>query len=293
MRNWAILIYTYWLDLVGATSYRAAKSKKAPAPDPAIGQAAIIQSQIGAQQLEFSKMQYEDNRAEIERMRPFADKIMQGQIDINDMTVRQSLEAEQHYKETFKPLEERFAADAAKAGSQEEQDLAAGAAGVDVQRQLESQKASAAREMASMGVNPNSGRFQGMDRSSQIMGAASKVGAMNGAAAMEKNRGDQMRQNAISIGRGIAGHSLASAGASANAGQAAIGAGQTAFNMQGQAGQQYMSGMGQAGSMYGQSASTYLGLHGAQTSQFQANQSGRNALMGGIGQVAGAAAMFM
>jgi hypothetical protein len=289
MRHWAILIYSYWLDLTGARSRFSAKSKKAPPPDPNIGIAAAQQSAIAGQQLDFSKQQYADQKAEMERMRPLIEKTLQGQIDLTDMTTRQALESEQHYKSTFKPLEERFAADAAKAGSQAEQSSAAAASGVDVQRQIDMQREASGRSMASMGVNPNSGRFQGMDRSAQIMGAAAKVGSMNAAAAQERNRGDMMRQAAIQTGRGIAGHSLAATGVATNTGNSSINVGQTPFNMNMAAGGQYMQGMGQAGQMYGSSANTYLGLHGAQMNTWQQNQAQRGQLLGAVGGIAGMA----
>jgi hypothetical protein len=289
MRNWALLIYTYWLDLVGAKSYLAAKSKKAPAPDPAIGQAAAMQSQVAADQLAFSKKQYEDQQAAIKEYMPVAKKLTEGQIAMNDLQMRQALDAENHYNTNFKPLEERFASDAAKAGSQAEQDMASGAAGADVQRQIDVQRDASGRAMASMGVNPNSGRFQGMDRSSQIMGAAAKVGTMNAAAAAEKNRGDQMRLAATQLGRGISGASLAASGASTGTAGGANALGQTGFNMGAQSGAQFMSGMGQAGSMYGQSANTYLGLYGANMQQYSANQANKSSLMGALGGVAGMA----
>lgn len=289
MRNWALLIYTYWLDLVGATSYFAAKSKKAPPPDPAIGQAALQQQNIAQQQLEFSKKQYEDQQAAIKEMLPVQKKLTEGQIAMNDLQMRQALEAEDHYKTNFKPIEERFAADAAKAGSQAEQDMASGAAGVDVQRQIDMQRDASGRAMASMGVNPNSGRFQGMDRSSQIMGAAAKVGTMNAAAAAEKNRGDQMRLAATQLGRGISGASLAASGASGGSAAGANNLNSTGYNMSAASGAQFMGGLGQASAGFGQSANTYLGLHGAQMSTWNANQQSKSQLMGAIGGVAGMA----
>lgn len=295
MRNWALLIYTHWLDLIGAPSRFAAKSAKAPPPDPNIGIAAQRQMDIGAQQQAFSERQYADQQKEIERLRPLVEKTMQGQIDMNDLQMRQAKDAEENYNKNFKPLEERFAADAAKAGTQAEQDLAAGAAGVDVQRQVDMQRDASGRAMASMGVNPNSGRFQGMDRSSQIMGAAAKVGAMNGAAAMEKNRGDQMRQNAISIGRGLGAHSLQASGQSGSSGAGAVGLGQTGFNMASQAGAQYMGGLNASANTFGQSASTYLGLHGAnmKVAEFNAANSGLSNAMKVGGMAAGMASSWL
>lgn len=291
MRNWALLIFTYWLDFVGAKSYFAAKSQKAPPPDPNIGVAALQQMNIGQQQLDFSKRQYEDQQKAIEEMMPVTKKLMQGQIDMTDLQMRQAIDAEKHYNENFKPIEQRLAADAAKAGTQAEQDMAAGAAGADVQREIDMQRDASGRAMASMGVNPNSGRFQGMDRSQQIMGAASKVGAMNMAAAQEKQRGDQMRLAASQVGRGIAGASLQASGMSGGTAQGAVGLGNTGFNMRGQAGQQFMSGLGSAANTFGGAANTYLGLHGAQMSAAKFNS--ENSMFSNLMQVGGVAAGFM
>lgn len=139
MRDWALLIFSFWLDLVGAKRTHAAKSSKAPAVDPMATWAAHKQAEIGQQSLNFSQQQYADQKAEIERMRPMVERLTQGQIDLNDLSIKQATEAEQHYDSTFKPLEQRFAADAAVAGNQSEQDAAAARAGVDVQREIEAQ----------------------------------------------------------------------------------------------------------------------------------------------------------
>lgn len=287
MRDWALLIFTFWLDLVGAKRTRAAKSSKAPAVDPMATWAAHKQAEIGQESLRFAQQQYADQKAESESMRPMIERLTQGQIDLNDLSIKQATEAEQHYNSTFKPLETRFAADAAVAGNQSEQDAAAARAGVDVQREIDNQFAARGREMASMGVRPDSGA--GMDRASSIRAAAAKVGAQTGAAAMERARGDQMRQNAVSIGRGIAGHSLAATGVGTSTAGAAANIGQTNFNMNERAGGALMSGYGQATNQIGQSAQTFLNVNGANMATWQANQQGKNQLMGALGGAAGMA----
>lgn len=289
MRNWACLIYTYWLDFAGARSYLARRSRKAPPPDPAIGQSALQQMRIAEQQLAFSRQQYEDQKRMLDELMPMQKRLTEGQIAMNELQMRQALEAEQHYKDKFQPLETRFAEDAARAGSQAEQDVAAGRAGADVQRQIDLQREASARSMASMGVNPASGRFQGADRAAQIEGAASRAGAMNIAAEAERLRGDQMRLAAAQFGRGISGASLAASGATTGTAGAAGALGQAGLGMHAGMGQQFMSGMGQASHGYGNAASTFLGLHGARLAQHGANQSSRGKLFEALGGIAGAA----
>ena len=100
------------------------------------------------------------------------------------------------------------------------------------------------RAMASMGVNPNSGRFQGIGSQSALMQSANRAGAMTGARERAQQTGYARKLDAAGLGRGLSGASTAAYGSAVNAGSQAAG------NM-GLAGQQYMAGMGQGSATIG------------------------------------------
>lgn len=284
------------------------KSKKPPAPDPLVTQIAQQNSAISAEQmklgresLDFSKQQYADSMAEAERLRPIFDRLAGQQIEAADLSMELTKQAKADYDSTYRPIEQRLAADAMVAGSEGEQTRAAGLAGADVQRNLDMQREIGARQMASMGVRPDSGRFAGMNRTEAIMGAAARAGAETGARAAEKLRGDTMRMNTAAIGKGQQGLVLQGAQVGTNVGGAAAGAAGQNLNTRSNIGQQYQGNVGNVSLQYGNAANTNSGAAGILNTQYgnrlqawQASQQAKSGLFGALGNAAGmAAGMYM
>lgn len=280
---------------------------KVPKPDAQIGKAALENAataremlQIGRDSLAFSERQYEDSQAELERLRPTLDALAQGQITATQLANQITQQARDDYNTTYRPLEQRVAADALAAGTTEEQQKAAGKAGIDVQRQLDIQRGASDRAMMSMGVNPNSGRFVSQNRTAAILGAAARAGAETGAREREKLRGDAMRSSAAAMGRGMTGTALTGiqvGGSAAGIGANLAGAGADRANA---IGQQYLGNMAGSSNLMGNAASTNassadilnsLYANRLQGYQMQAQQQG--ATGAALGQMAGMGMMMM
>lgn len=283
------------------------KTPKAPAPDPLQRQLAVQNAQIGEAQLllaeesmDLAREQYEDQKKEAERLAPIYDRLAESQIEATEQASDISRQSWDDYNRLYRPLEERVVYDAEQAGTAEEQERAAGLAGVDVQRQLDMQREVGARQMASMGVRPDSGRFAGQNRTEAIMGAAARAGAQTAARAAEKLRGDQMRSAAAALGKGMSSTALTGIQVQGSAGgQAANMAGMSA-DRRSAAGQQMLGNMSGSSGLMGNAAGTNQ-MAGGQFSQlfndrlsgWKAQQEAKNAQMQAMGSMAGSAMMFM
>jgi len=138
--------------------------------------------------------------------------------------------------------------------------------------------------MASMGVNPNSGRFQGIGGQAALMQSANRAGAMTGARERAQQTGYARKLDAAGLGRGLAGASTAAYGS-------AVGAGSQAGGLYGMAGQQHLGGMQGGSATIGSGLNMQLsGLGNVLNNQTKwAIEAPDNSLLGNLGGVAGAA----
>lgn len=292
------------------------KSSPPPQPDPSIGLAAQanmemskVQREIAAEQATLareqmaeSRRQYDEQQAAINRLMPTYEENLRKQTEMTDLTMNQARKAEEDYNTLYRPLEQRLVNEANVAGSAEEQALAAGRVGADVQRQIDAQREMQGRQMGQMGINPNSGRFESMNRADAIRSAAARSGAMTGARESERARGDAMRANMANFGRGIAGAASGNAGSGYNmagglnnaanfglnmnsANNAALigsyGAGLQGLGMSG-------NSLAGAGSLNNSAASIYNNQYQNQLAAWKAKQQSRSSALGGIGSLVGA-----
>lgn len=252
---------------------------------------------LAREDLDFSRQQYADSLAELERLRPTLDALAAGQITSTKLANDITKQSWDDYNSTYRPIEQRVAADAMAAGSDAEQEKAAGKAGIDVQRQIDMQRSATDRNLMSMGVNPNSGKFAATSRTSEILGAAARAGAETGAREREKLRGDMMRSSAAAMGRGMTGTALTSigvGGAAANNAAGMAGAGAAQKNA---LGQQYLGNRGNVAGLMGNAAGVNADAGNLMNSLYQttmAAQASQGSSMGSaIGSIAGMGMMMM
>lgn len=245
----------------------------APAPDPNIGKAAIKQAETGeawlsftkdafavsqerlkeidaltkevAQrqlglaegQFDFSKEMTERSLALSEEQQAIAKRIAEQQMALSDEQAQYAREDRQRYKEVFQPIEDQFIEEATNYASEERQAEAAAEAKADVQTAAAQQREAAQREAASMGLNPNSGRFQGLNRSADLGTALASAGAQNSARKQVRDTGLALKADVANLGRGLPAQSsqasalgLQGANSAANVSQGAAGLGINAGN---------------------------------------------------------------
>jgi len=203
----------------------------------------------------------------------------QGQYDFAN-------QQQNRYNTTFAPIEDRIASDAANWDSADRLASESAKARGDVMDAAARARASSARSMAAMGVNPNSGRFAGQTRADNLNEALASAGAENVTRDNVRMQAQQLRGQAAGVGQQVLGNSNAARGIGLQATQAQQGATQAANGAASssltQAGQLKASGLGAAGVGYqglgvgltaGNSA---VGNQGAGQSSFIAN----NGIMG-------------
>jgi hypothetical protein len=138
--------------------------------------------------------------------------------------------------------------------------------------------------MASMGVNPNSGRFQGMANQSNLALAANRANAMTNTRNQAEQMGYARKLDAAGLGRGLSGASTAAYGG-------AVGAGNSAGQNYQSAGQNYMNNMNMGANTIGSGQQMQLnGLSSALNSQTQWAINNNQSILGDVGGLLGGAA---
>jgi hypothetical protein len=196
---------------------------KIPKPDPLIGQAAKSNSDIAADQLALGKEQLAWERERAEKQDPLVQKIVDQQMRIGDSNEDRASAQWDIYQDLFHPVEQKMVEDANSFDSEERKSRMAAEAGADVTRSYDGALASNQRGMERMGINPNSGRFQGLNNEMNLSRAKDMAGGMNLARRNTELSGMAMREGVAKFGRNMTSTGLAADSAALNGGNAATG----------------------------------------------------------------------
>jgi hypothetical protein len=258
------------------------KSNPTPAPDyqplaDASRAAMESQTQLGRDQLAFAREQYD-------RSAPILEGIANQQIAAQGEQMAQARDYYNYQRDTYRPLERGLVADAQRFNTEAYQNQLAGQAAADAGRAFGISQQQNQRAMASMGANPNSGRFAGMQNASGLQQAAMRANAMTGARNQAQQMGYARKLDAAGLGRGLAGASAAAYGGASTAGSMAGGNAQSA-------GQNYMGnsaiGAGTINAGYGQGISGLGNVLNTSVNQYINTQ---DSTLADIGAIAGAGA---
>lgn len=107
------------------------------------------------------------------------------------------------YKNTFRPVQDRLVSDAMSWDSNDRLESEAGKAKADITANAAQQREAQQRQMASMGVNPNSGRFAGVERATDTLTALGAAGAQNASRDNVRAQGISMRNGAAQLGQQV------------------------------------------------------------------------------------------
>lgn len=198
-------------------------SSKAPAPDPAIGQAAKDNIALGKEWLVFAKEQFAKDSKRQAGIDDLTQRIGEQQVATQDQANEWAKTDRARYEDKFLPLEDKFIQDAQDWGSDANKDKAAAEARADVMKSAEIQKGAAARDMARMGIDPRSGKYSGVTAAQDTNVALAAAGAGNLARDRIKKEGVAMSADAINLGRGLPSQAAGAAGLGLQAGSSAQG----------------------------------------------------------------------
>ncbi len=215
----------------------------APKPDPNIGIAALKSAEVGEDYLAF----------------------MRNQADITNQWAQ---EDRARYTETFRPIEDRLIQEAERAKTPEVIGAKVDQAQADARFAAASGQAQQERRLRSMGVRPDSGRYDDSTRRAETAEALAVAGAGNIARRQAEAEGDAKLAAVANVGRGFAVNPAQSMSIS-NGGMA--------------------SGVNAAMQGYGQQGSLLQRDHDSRMASWQADQDRAAGIFGAIGRVAGAA----
>ena len=253
-----------------------------PAPDytplaEASKEAAEVQAALGYQQLDFAKQQYNDTR-------PMLQGIADQQMAAQNQQMKQAQDYYTYQQNTFRPLEKSIVADAQNFNTAAYRDQLASRAAADSGLAFSNTRAQNQRQMASMGVNPNSGRFAGIQNSAGIAQAATTANAMTNTRLQAEQMGHARSMDAAGLGRNLAGASIGAYQGASNAGS------QAGANAQ-SAGQNYMGNMATGAGTIGNGQQMQLqGLSSVLNAQTQTYINTNDSLLGDLGGILGGGA---
>ena len=243
----------------------------------ASAEAARIQAGLGREQLAFARDQYE-------RTAPMLESIANQQMQAQAEQMQQARDYYDYQRDVFRPLERSIVQDAQDFNTEAYREQLASQAAADAGRAFGISQQQNQRAMAAMGINPNSGRFAGMQQAAGLQQAATRAAAMTGTRRQAEQMGYARQLDAAGLGRGLAGASLGAYGGATGAGSAA---GQSAQS----AGQNYMGNMAIGAGTIAQGQKLNLsGLSNILNNQTKTYINTSGSLLGDIGGALGGAA---
>ena len=117
------------------------------------------------------------------------------------------------YNEKFIPLQDDYIEKAKGWDSVDRQAAEAAQAKADVVNNIALQKQQRGRSMAALGVNPDSGRYAGVERSADLGGALAGAGAENVARDRVRTEAMDLQAQAINMGSGLPAQAISEFGA--------------------------------------------------------------------------------
>jgi len=243
----------------------------------ASAEAARIQTGLGREQLDFARQQYD-------RSAPILEGIARQQMSAQDEQMTQARDYYNYQKDTYRPLERSIVQDAEQFNTEAYRNDLASQAAADAGQAFGISQKQNQRAMSSMGVNPNSGRFAGMQKASELQQSAARANIMTGTRSQAQQMGYARKLDAAGLGRGLAGASAAAYGGASAAGSMAGGNAQSA-------GQNYMGNMSiGAGTMGAGQQMQLQGLGQVLNNQTQTYINTSGSFMGDLGGILGGAA---
>lgn len=254
----------------------------APPPDytplaEASAESARIMGELGQDQLAFARQQYDDTL-------PTLQNIADQQIAAQNEQLRQGRDYYDYSVDTYRPLEQGLVAQARDFNTDAYREQLASQAAADTGLAFGRTQDATNRQMAAMGVNPNSGRFASINAANDLGLAAARAGAMNSTRQQAEQLGFARQMDTANLGRGLPSASLAAYGGAQNAGNAA------GANVQ-SAGQNYIGNMAVgSGTIASGQQMNMQGLSNILNAQTNAYVNSNDSFLGDLGGLLGGGA---
>jgi hypothetical protein len=161
-------------------------------------QAAQLDAQTSADQLNWAKQQYADQA-------PYTKQVMTDMATAQEDETKNAQQAQDYYKSTYQPLETQFAGEAAGYNTPERAAEQSASAQADVASTFAGQRTAALSSLESYGIDPSQTRYGALDLGSRISQAAAQASAGTASRLNTEATGLALQGEAINIGRGYPG----------------------------------------------------------------------------------------
>lgn len=264
-------------------------SSQAPDPDPNIGKAALKQAETGEQWLAFAQDAFKISQERQVELDKLTKSVTEMQLGLATDQADWSRADRQRYETVFKPIEDEFINEAKNYGTEARQNEAAAEARADVQTAAATQRAATERQSAAMGINPNSGRFAGIQATGDMATTLAEANAANTARQGVRDKALALKADVANLGRGAVATAASGAAGSVSAGATALAGNQNTNAQNLQASGIMNSGFAGAMNGYAGMGSTLNQQYGLQLDAWKTEQSiaaqnaaGIGSFMGGV-----------
>ena len=266
---------------------------KAPAPDPNIGLAQRELAALSREQLTLFKNEVWPTLRE-QSLKQEARSDEQFALDraLQDLQIESAKKSMARYEEFGYPLQEKIFAEAEKAGGAEDQEKQAALALGDVRAATDRQARNIALEQRSFGIDPSSGRYQGMLRATGVDNAAMEAAAANRARTAAEQLGWAKRMDAAALVQGQFGNQATSTGLALNAGNQALMSGQIPIQNAGAMTSNLGSSFGTSMQGWNQVGTLGVDKYKADVAAYSAKEQAAAATAAGFGQAVGTVGMM-
>lgn len=231
-----------------------------PAADPRIAEAALANTEIAREALDWYKNYQTTVLAPLQqRTADVNERVTNQAMDIAQRNSDISNDTYQYQKATFRPIEQSVASSAATYDTEANREKLAGQAQGDVQQAFDAAAADRTREMQRMGVNPSSARTAAVLAQADTAKAAALASAGNKARSAAEAVGWARKVDAASLGRNLSNQQATAAQIALSGGNSASQAtGATAAGARADAGVMQqgfgtgIQGFGSAGNLFAQ-----------------------------------------
>ncbi len=276
------------LDLTGRTL--CSMDGGGSSPDPNIGMAALRNSEIAGEALDWYRDYTERVMAPLQREQAGLNRqVTQQQMAIAGDAAELARDDARYQRETFRPMERRLAEDAASFNTDAYRERQASLAGADVQSAFAAAGAQQRMEQARRGVSASSGVSAALDQDNALRRASAMAAASNAARDNATQLGWARRMDAASLGRGLASQQATNSQVALQAGNSASGV--TGSTLGGAATVAGTMGQGFGAATSGNQAAGNLWATSSAQAQ-QGSMADANARNGAIGSIAAVAAAY-
>lgn len=246
------------------------KGGSAPDPNPGYIRSAEASEKVGMEQVALGRETLDFYKKQYEEIAPVLKQITDSEVATQTANKQRADEYAAYERDTFRPLEKQLVKEAETYNTDAKREELARTASADVSQAFGVARGQQNRQLAAVGLRPDSNRFAALNNNLLVQEALGKAGAQNKARTDAEGLGYAKLQDAANMGRGLASNASTAYGVSINAGNSAAGNAQAGGNFMGQ-------GYGQASGMYSAGANAYGTAGNIYGNEFNSRMQGYNA----------------